>query len=239
LACVALSAAPSRAFELAPYANLAPTDRPQSSVGLDLAASALRLHGDLTARAAGDRTFVAPQLSTTLRLAPKLSVETRIDFAEWNTHSALFDATVETKFRVRSALPFVDDIEGRIWQAPDGVTRESLHFGLSENVGSANPNRPIKLQTSATIEQTDSAGAASSTLTGIQAVLSGFASERSTTSSRLSLSYQERSGIQPFRRSSVTYNRSWSLNENARLGVDCEVTDDEMHTLKLYWAGKF
>jgi hypothetical protein len=241
--CVAIFASSAGAAELTPIVKTLPSDRAESTVGLHLAAKALRLRGDVTAQSNGTRTFVAPQLLSTVAIAPKMSLETRLDFAEWNSQSALFDgATVETKFRVRSVLPLIDELEGRVWRSPDGLLRQSLRFGLTEKVGSLYPGRPILLRTSATIEETDFFDSRPNLLrTGVEAALTGFAPGRVAADNRLAVSYKTTSGANSQERIGVGYKRSWPINDFVRFGFDCELVDslDESHRFKLYWQGKF
>lgn len=243
LSCIVGAAAPaSRAaavFE--PFLDLAGPDRRQGSAGIDWRADDFRLRSHLTVRADGGRTYVAPQLLSSFAIAPKVSIETRLDLADWNTHSALLDSTVELKFRVRSELPLLDAIEGRVWRAPDGLQRNTLSLAFAEELVSGNPvHRPLKLNASLTLEQAGPQGASTSSSRGVHATLAGFGP--ATAQSRLAISYKAQSGRIQQRGGSISFGRSWPISAFMRMMLSCELTGAELaqsRQIALSWHGEF
>jgi hypothetical protein len=223
-ACLATASAGSAA-ELSPYLFTRPDDRPRSSVGLRVRASVLAVVGDLTAEARGARTRVEPRLSSKLALAPKLTLETQLQFAEWNGRSGLLDdAAVETRFKARAPLPLVREIEGSFRRGPDGRLRQRFGFGFVENFGLSVAGG-LKLDTQAVFEQTVHDGVTDGVSSGLKASLTGLGVvEQSDVDSRLSLRLERRPGARASRRSTLGYHRAWRANEFLRLSLDCEVT---------------
>lgn len=228
------------AAEIQPRYRVAPTDRPQSSVGVDVLAHALRLRGDLTARSENGRTYVAPQLFSTVQIAPKVNFETRVDFAEWNTQSTLIDNNVEVKVRLRSVLPLIKEIEGRSWRASDGATRNTLLMTVAEKIASTPYGRPITFRGSATVEQAVNQGVPMVRSTGMEASLTGFGG--AGTENRLAFVHRIHSGATDRQHSSISFARSWPVNKYVRVAINCELIDSpegRQDRVAMSWQGKF
>lgn len=232
------------AAEFTPYLSSKPVDQARSSVGLRLTAKTLELAGDVTAEARGNHTYVAPKLSTNLALAPKLSMQTQVSFAEWNGRTSLLDeAAVETRIRARTPLPLVREIESSVWRGPNGALRQRVGVGLVENLGlTFDTDGRIKLNTQAFVEETARRGDVDRLVSGLQASLSGFGTGIGTTvASRLSLRYEAREGRNSRHTGTVAYHRAWRVNEFLRLSLDCEVVSavESNGKLMLGWRADF
>jgi hypothetical protein len=218
-------------------------DQPRSSVGLRLRASALEVSGDVTAEARGTSTWVAPKIATRLAIAPKLSMETRVRFAEWNGRAALFDdAAVETRFRAQTPLPLVREIESSIRRSPDGSLSQRIGFGLIDNLGLVlDAEGRIRLRTQAVFEQTVGHQGNGALVSGLQASLSGFAAAAGAVENRLSLKYEAREGQSTRRRGTVAYHRAWRVNPFLRLSLECELVSAAQTDgrLSLGWQAEF
>ncbi len=245
--CVA-AALPAAAAEFTPYVFSRPEDRPRSSVGLQLRASHIEVSGNVTAEARGAQTHIAPNFSTRVALAPKVSVETRLEFAGWNGRAALLDeSAVETKLRASTPLPLVREIESSFWRGPDGSVRQRVGVGLVENLGlELDRAGRIKLNTQAIFEQTAYTGQADVQVSGLQASLSGFAAFAPGVDSRLSLRYEMREadrldGSYSERTGTVSYHRGWRVNQYLRLTVDCEYVDAQQTESRVLvgWHAEF
>jgi hypothetical protein len=244
LSCVAGAAAAPQtraAAALQPFFDVAVADRQQGSAGVDWLADGFRVRSHLTVRADGGRTYVAPQVLSSFAIAPKVSVETRLDLAEWNTHSALLDSAVEVKFRVRSDFPLLDAIEGRVWRAPDGLRRNTLRLALAEELVPGDiAQRPLTLNASLTLERAGPEGAPTSSSRGLQATLAGFG--RAAAENRVAISYQEESGRATRRASSISFGRSWPINAFTHMMLTCELIDADFarsHKIAVSWRGEF
>lgn len=228
------------AAEFQPFVDVAPTGQPQGSAGFYFTTNAFRVRSYLAVRADGGRTYVAPQVVSSVEIAPKMSIETRFDFAEWNTNSALLDSAVEVKFRVRSELPLIDEIEGRVRRAPDGLQHNTLYLAVAEDIASSEAGRPVTFGARATFEQTGSEGMPALTSKGLQASLAGFG--RTDVENRLAISYKAQSGTRGDRVGSISFGRSWPINAFTRLTVSCELIDAEAarsHNVGLSWRSEF
>jgi len=240
IAGLALGIGNASAADVRPHIQVGSTGQAQTSVGVDIAASALTLRGGLTARNESGRSHVAPQLRSEVEFAPRVKLETRIDFGEWNSQSALMNPGFEVKLRLRPVLPFIDEIEGGSWRAPDGLPRHTVRVTAAEDLAVSGTGRPITLRTSATIEQTGPALLPESTVTGMEAALSGFG--KTTAQNRVGLSYRARSGATADRMGSISFGRSWQVNEYGQFAIDCRLVDTNEQRdqrIGLSWQGEF
>jgi hypothetical protein len=208
--------------EIKPLWQLAPTHRPQTSIGLDLATSALRMRGHITARSEDGRSTVMPQLYSTLTLAPKVQMETRVDFPEWNSAAGGVDEAVEVKLRLRSMVPLIDEIEGRSWRGSDGLIRHAVRVATAEPVASSVAGRPITLGLGATVEQTEPTGSPATVYTGLEANLTGFG--RTAAENRVGLQHRVYSNASG-RTTSVLLGRSWRTGDWSRIAVNYTLMD--------------
>lgn len=210
--------------------------KPRSNAGLVVQTDRLRMRADFALQAqqvasvssglaprAGS-TEVVPNLRSALTLAKNLDIETRVNFAEWNSPSA---TTYDTRLRYRKSLDvFFDELDGSIWRSPDGLTKQSLRLGFKQSFGDFGGVSPLMLTGQASFETTQDPAAnglsGDSRKVGVETRLAGFASGFLAADHALAFKVERTSGAQPASASAVTYDQSWTMSAMTKLGVNLQ-----------------
>jgi hypothetical protein len=198
------------------------TLRPRSNAGVAVEREGIRLKADVSLQAPNKQTQIVPNVSSAFTLGKNLDIETRLNLSEFNTRS---DATLDTRLHFRSLGPFFDELEGRIWQSPDGLSRNLLRLGFYQILGSTSAGAPLTLTGRATFET--SHGAASLTRRavdtrryGLETQVKGLTNSFVPGDGTLSLKLERTSGNRPESLSTVAYNQAWTMPNLTKLGFN-------------------
>ncbi len=233
---------------------------PRSNAGLAVQTDRLRMRADLALRgqevvtpslglaSRSGSTEVVPNLRSALTIAKNLDIETRVNFAEWNTRS---DTTFDTRLRYRRSLDaFFDELDGSLWRSPDGLTKQSLRLGFNRILGEFGGFSPLTIAGQAIFETTQDAAAAGlsngSRKLGIETRLAGFTSAFLAVHHALIFKVEKTSGAHPASESAVTYDQSWKVSPMTKLGLNLQFlrqsyspADDFEPSMGLSWRSQF
>ncbi|HEX6997849.1 MAG TPA: hypothetical protein VF322_06870 [Gammaproteobacteria bacterium] len=153
-ACALLCALAANADEILSYLNLSSKDKLHSQVGLFLGNEGLSLKADVTLEEQGGATHVLPRVTSTFSSLEWLDVKTVLQYGDWNAEGAS-DPALDTLFSVRSAVPFVERIEGRVQQTAEQVS-QSLRFGFADVGVQALGGGTVSVKTDLTLQSAPS-----------------------------------------------------------------------------------
>ncbi|HEY8519475.1 MAG TPA: hypothetical protein VIN61_05305 [Gammaproteobacteria bacterium] len=130
VACAVLCTHAAEADEILSYLNLSSQDKLHSQVGLFLGHEGLSVKADVTLEGQDGTTRVLPRVTSTFSSIDWLHVKTVFEYGDWNA-GGTSEPAVDTRVSVRSAVPFVEHIEGRVHQTAAEVS-QSLRFGFAD-----------------------------------------------------------------------------------------------------------
>ncbi len=277
---LAVCAGRVNALELAPYLESSANDKPQGQIGVSFQDGGLRLRAGLKVEVKDDHTETLPQLSSAFAIGEKLNIQTSVNLPDWNSGIDFTHATFDTRFNLRSPVPFVtrldarirhlangvshdtsvhfrspvsflDQLEGRVRRSPNGVSRYSLNLGFSERLSAANAEMPFAISGKATFEKMSRPHRPDTILMGMETVLTGIiprdlggqlSTRHSTSSNRLVLRYERKTGGQESYTASIAYDHSWSIREVTEIELSLkvhEVADKMSSLLDVRWQAQF
>jgi hypothetical protein len=193
-----------------------PAGKPRGDAGMALSRDNLRFAADVALRAHDGGTEVLPKVSSTLALAPRVDLETRLDLAEWNSGSRLLDAKFATRLHVQAPAPFLDELEGRFWRMPDGRTGRLLGLGFYQRLGNGHGPNGLTLRTRATLETASDA----TQRVAFETELGGLQPSAAAGRAALRLKVVRNSGVAAATAHSVAYDRSWTLPSTAEVAFN-------------------
>ena len=209
------------------YFESTASQKPRSDAGVSVESDRLRLDADLSMRSPGDTTQIVPHLTSSFAISDKLGFQTRVDLAEWNTSTQLFDAAIDTSVHFRSSAPFLKELEGRVWRSPDGESKETVRVGFLQTLRPADDSPALTLRGKAVFEAVFGAvdplgtGARPETRrVGLETVIDGFLSRVLAGQNALSLKVERITGATVESAKSVAFNHSWSLADIGQFAVD-------------------
>jgi hypothetical protein len=222
-----------------PYVESFSSNGPRSQAGLALERSNMRLKANVTVAAEGPRTRAQPRMSSAFALGRRLDLETHLGLADWNSDLPSSQATFDTRVRLRA--PFLEPVEGRIWQTPEGE-RQSLKLGFSEDFGRS-LSAPLTFSSRATYEQSTRAGrGAHDRRVGVETVIAGFMPRRFGGEERLSLRVEQRADTARRRNASVAYDHAFRVYDAINVGLNfrvLEAAESVEPGLGLSWQATF
>jgi hypothetical protein len=163
-------------------------------------------------------TEIVPNLSSAFVLGKNLDIETRVNFAERAT-------TFDTRLHVRSLGPFFDELEGRVWRSPDGLTNQLLRLGFYQIVGNATAVSPLTLTGRAILEVSNSAGFADPGRRrfGVETRFAGFVSPFVPGKGALSFKVERVVGPRPESARTLGFDQSWTMRNLTKLGLNLKL----------------
>jgi hypothetical protein len=214
--------------------------KPRSNAGLSMQGDRLRIRADVALRAQqvaalvhsleprrSGSTEVVPNLRSSFTLAKNLDLETGVNFAEWNAHSA---TTFNTRLRYRKSLDtFFDELDGSVWRSPEGRTTQRLRLGFHETLGS--DFAPLTITGAAVLEATQSAG-----LTGqssdshrlrLETKLAGLMPAFLGADHAVGFKVEKTAGARPESTSTLTYDQAWTPSPVTSLGLNLQLLQQE------------
>lgn len=212
--------------------------KPRSNAGLAVQTDRLRVRADFAVRGTqiappplalappgGGSTEVVPNLRSALTIAKNLDIETRVNFAEWNTRSA---TTFDTRVRYRRRLDiFFDELDGSLVRSPDGLTKQTLGLGFKQILGDVGGISPLVITGRAIFETTQNAAVAGlssdSRKVGVETRLAGFTPAFLAADNALVFKVDRTSGAQRTSTSAVTYDQSWTVSSMTKLGLNLQL----------------
>lgn len=207
---------PANAADVAHYFASSADSKPRGDAGMALSSEKVRLAADVALRAQDGGTQVLPKVSSTVALAPRIDLETRLDLAEWNSSNDPFDARFATRLRVQAPTPFLDELEGKFWRLPDGRTGRLLGLGFYQRIGDDHGSKRLTVRTRATVET------ASDTThrVALETEFGGLTPRLSTGRGALRFRVVRDLGPSALDASSVAYDRSWTLPSTAKVAFN-------------------
>jgi hypothetical protein len=222
--------------------------RPRSNAGVAVERDGMRLKADLSLQAPNKATQIVPNVSSAFTIGRSLDIETRVNLAEFNTRT---DANFDTRLHFRSLGPFFDELEGRIWRSPDGLSRQLLRLGFYQTLGTTSAGEPPLTLTGRTFFETSQA-AASATRTagtrryGVETLVKGLTPSFVPGDGTLSFKLERTSGNRPESLSTVAYNQAWTMTNLTKLGFNLKflrqtysLADDFDPTIDFTWRTEF
>jgi hypothetical protein len=212
--------------------------RLRSNAGLSIERDRVRLRADVALRSAasaGDAaqrrpsgsTEVVPNLRSAFTIAKNLDIETRVNFAEWNSGT---DATVDTRLRYRRSLDsFFDELDGSVSRAPDGSTKQTLRLGFNEVLGDLGEAMPLTIAGEAIFEAAQDAApllptaANDSRRVRVETRVAGLLSSFVAADHTLSFGVEKAAGPRVERASMFGYDQSWTLRSLMKLGFNLKL----------------
>lgn len=190
--------------------------KPRGDAGMALSNDKVRLAADVALRAQDGGTQVLPKVSSTVALAPRIDLETRLDLAEWNSSTNPLDAKFATRLRVQAPAPFLDELEGKFWRLPDGRTGRLLGLGFYQRLGADHGSQRLTVRTRATLETASD----TSQRVALETELGGLAPRLARGRAALRFKVVRALGSSPTDASSVAYDRSWTLPSAAQVAFN-------------------
>ena len=231
------------------YFESSANQKPRGNAGLSVEGDRLRVTADVALQAPNARTQIIPNISSAFAIAKNLDIETRVNLAEWNTGA---DAAFDTRLHFRSLGPFFDELEGRIWRSPDGLSRQILKLGFYQILNDARSLTPLTVTGKAIFETTRRPTMPAGTdrsddhRVGVETVVTGLMSPFITGANALSLRLEKVTGANPESASSLAYNQSWTIRNLTKLGFDLKLlrathsTANEFEpSFDFTWRGEF
>jgi hypothetical protein len=151
--CALLAARCGCAGEVTSYFKSSADQNPRSDAGLLLTSDKVQFNADLALRAPDGSTLLQPRLTSAVALSDRLGLQTQVRLEDWNSHTEIPGANVDTSLRYRSSMPFLDDLEGRVWRSPDGQSGQTFRMGFNRRFVLRDP-MPITLSAKASVEST-------------------------------------------------------------------------------------
>jgi hypothetical protein len=187
----------------------------------------MRMRADLAVRGARNQsptydlyrrssasTEVVPNVRSAFTLAKNLDIETRVNFAEWNSRA---DTTVDTRVRYRKSLKtFFDELDGSLWRLPGGGTKQVLRLGFGHTLGDSGTTAPLAITGAALFEATEG----DAHKVGVETRVAGLLSPLLTTDHAVSLKVEKTGGARPQSASTLAYDQSWTPGPLTELGFD-------------------
>jgi hypothetical protein len=230
------------AAELSSYFDSSARGQPRGDAGLALSGEKIRMAADLALRGNDRGTEIVPHLSSAMRLSPRMRLETRFDLTDWNARADLLDARVATQLSVQTPTPFLHELEGDVWRAPDGQTGGRFTLGFRQKLSEGMGSTAITIQGKATFEKVS----ARSERVALETEVRGLKSSTATGHSALRLRIARSRGAEPDTSRSVAYDRSWKLPSASQLALNVGMlqverpdVDSVEPTLAVSWRGEF
>jgi hypothetical protein len=234
------------AAEFTPYFRSTAGQAAMSNAGLSLRGDRIEMNADIKVRAPTADTQIVPQLRSNITITRRVVMETRIDLPDWTESSDMSQATVDTRFSFRSVAPFIDELEGSVWRAPDGRSRQILKFGFRQTLRPAGLAPAMTLRAKATVESTTSAFSADDQRRfGFEAVLGGMLPQLGAAENSLKLKMERTAGRAPMSSSSLAYDHSWTFTPVSKLGVNLKLGREPSTLYRvapsfgLHWRSQF
>ena len=205
------------------------------------------LKADVALQAPNKQTQIVPNVSSAFTIGKNLDIETRVNLAEFNTRK---DTTFDTRLHFRSLGPFFDELEGRIWQSPDGLSRHLLRLGFYQILGNTSAVAPLTLTGKASVETSQGSALLSAVADtrryGVETQVKGLTTSLVPGAGTLSLKLERTSGSRPESLSTVGYNQAWTMPNLTKLGLNFKFlrttfspADDFEPSIDFTWRGEF
>jgi hypothetical protein len=232
------------------FESSAQPKKPRSNAGVSVNGDRVSLKADVALRAPNAKTEVIPNLSSAFTLAKNLELSTRVNLAEWNTRT---DTTFDTRLHFRRSLgPFLDELEGRVWRTPDGLSRQLLKLGFYQILPSTRVDSPLTITGRATVEAADGsaprgvlAGARDTQRLGVETVFGGLMSPFLPGANTFSVKVERVMGARSGIASTLAYDQSWSVSQSTKLGLNMKFlrqtysANDFEPSLGFTWRSEF
>jgi len=195
-------AGPVGAFEIGPYFESA-NDKPKGGFGISFQETALRLKAGLNVEIKNGKTRTLPQISSSYSFGKKFTIENSINLPDWNSGVDLSHATLDTKLRINSPVPFVsrmnmrvrhlangiahdttmnfrspvsffNQVQGKFSQLPNGMSRTSLKFGFSQRLSAPGAELPFTINGRTTLETMSRPRRPDTAILGMETTISGL-----------------------------------------------------------------
>jgi len=242
IASTLAAASPAGAAEISSYFDSSARGQPRGDAGLTLSGDKVRMAADLALRGNDGATEIVPHLSSAMRLSPRMRLQTRFDLPDWNTRTDLLDARVATQLNLQTPTPFLHEVEGDVWRAPDGQTGGRFTLGFRQKLWEDARSSAITIQGKATFEKVS----ARSERVALETEVRGLKSSTATGHSALRLRIARSRGAEPDTSRSVAYDRSWELPSASQLALNVGMlqvarpdADSVEPTLAVSWRGEF
>jgi len=211
---------------IATYFESSANQKPRSNAGLSVESDRLRVKADVALQAPDKKTRIIPNLSSAFTIAKHLDIETHVNLAEWTTGA---DPTIDTRLHFRSLGPFFEELEGRIWRSPDGLSRQILKLGFYQTLSDATSLTPVTITGRAIYETTNGpdlllpGDGTDARRVGLETVVAGLMSPFFAGHNAFSLRVDRVSGARPENASSLAYDQSWTMRNFTKLGFNLKV----------------